>query len=105
MGSHLQVRLFFVNHKVLPPGDPASSHLRARELFLDAVGAPPASVIAPNGSGNPQASIPPPKNKTMGGEAVISVLQMLRPRALWPSVPARRAQEAAQTPPFPAPPL
>ena len=39
-----KVFLYYVNHKVVPPDDPSSTHLKAESLFLKEIGIPPANV-------------------------------------------------------------
>ncbi|EFN58882.1 hypothetical protein CHLNCDRAFT_50406 [Chlorella variabilis] len=50
-----RVRLFFVNHKTVPNDDAGSSYAKARELFLDAAGAPPEAVVTLTGSDDAEA--------------------------------------------------
>ncbi|GBF99863.1 6-phosphogluconolactonase chloroplastic-like [Raphidocelis subcapitata] len=42
-----KVHLYYVNHKVLPHSDPASTHKKALAGFVQAVGLPEANVAAP----------------------------------------------------------
>lgn len=39
-----KVFLYYVNHKVVAPDDPSSTHLKAESLFLKEIGIPPANV-------------------------------------------------------------
>jgi len=50
-----KTHVFYVNHKAVALTDADSTHKKAKEIFLDKVGAPAANVYPPKGSGDAKA--------------------------------------------------